>query len=800
MPLALIDGMLVSACGDASKRLQGKVSRAPSGADTAVTAYAYGNHPTTTRRSGRSQCHRDKRTRAGAHPPPRRESLRRLAETLGVSYAELDEAAQPDDGAGNGVRLRVLGSLTVWRDGSPIAVGPPKQRALLGWLAISPGEVARVDSIIDALWGAKPPESAVNAVQGYVSRLRRLLAPAGPAAHRNGLLVAVPQGYHLRVDDDQLDLLAFRDRIAQARRARRRAEFTAAYDLYEQAMAWWRAEPLADVPLLRTHPAVRALATERVTAVLEFAAVAAHLRRHDLALPLLREITRVEPLHGAAHARLMIAIAGSGDQAAALRVFDEVRRRLADELGVDPDPELVDAHRQVLRQEIASGYAQIGRSRDRHETGRPAIPIGEGFSRPSPRPSAPAEPGGWGRVKEVTRLPTAPESRWVPHELPPVIGTFVGRRPDLADLERSLTVPRPHGPAVVVVDGGGGVGKSALAIATAHGLGDRFPDGQLYVDLQGSSEVLAPLSHLEVLNRLLLVLGADRRRAATSVWGAAAQFRSVTARRQILMVLDNAVDVAQLRPLIPGGSSCAVLVTSRRSLPALDNADHHHLDVLTEAEAVDLLGRHIGLDRVRAEPAEAVRIVRLCGRLPLAVRVAGARLAVRPNWTLRTLADLLSAEDGRLDELRVPELDVRASIAVSYRELKTQPDGDRSTRLFHHLGLWDWPDITPTIAAALCDVPTRDAEILLESLVDGALIESAAPGQYHMHGLVRLFAREQADRNITVRERRAALARVHRPLTLLARDGHRPAPTVPVSAFATAYAEYDIRAVSEGMQ
>jgi DNA-binding SARP family transcriptional activator len=267
----------------------------------------------------------------------RPDSLRRMADVLGAPLGE-------------DIRLHILGPLRV----IGVTIGPHRQRAVLGLLALSPGRPVHRESIIDALWGDNPPASAVNAVQGYVSRLRRSLQPFGP-----DLLASVPQGYRLQVSEDQLDLLTFRRLVEQARQAARRGALAAACDLYGQAMALWRDEPLADVPLLRGNPAILALVTERVTATLEYADAAAALGRHAPVLPLLRAITRAEPLHGAVHARLMIALAGSGHQAAALRVFADIRARLADELGVDPDPDLVEAHRLVLRQEIRRPAARV---------------------------------------------------------------------------------------------------------------------------------------------------------------------------------------------------------------------------------------------------------------------------------------------------------------------------------------------------------------------------------------------------------------------------------------------------------
>jgi len=329
----------------------------------------------------------------------------------------------------------------------------------------------------------------------------------------------------------------------------------------------------------------------------------------------------------------------------------------------------------------------------------------------------------------------------VPRELPLRLVDFTGRQAELARL-RALLDEAEAGRAVAIsaIDGLGGVGKSYLAIEAAWRLAGRFPDGQLYVDLQGSTVGLRPLTALEALGRLLRSLGADPRQLPTDLEEAAGRLRSLTAGRRLLILLDNARDAAQIRLLLPGGPSCVVLVTSRDTLAYLDGVARLPLDVLAEAEAVELLGRLAGPGRVRAEPSAARRPVGACGLLPLAVQLAGRRLGTRAGWTLGQYADQLADEHQRLDHLRFGDREVRGTFAVSYQAL-TEEDPDAATA-FRLLSLVDGPDF-PLAAAALLDQPAEAAAAVLERLVDASLLGSPELGRYRFHDLVRAYAREQ---------------------------------------------------------
>ncbi len=372
----------------------------------------------------------------------------------------------------------------------------------------------------------------------------------------------------------------------------------------------------------------------------------------------------------------------------------------------------------------------------------------------------------------------------IPRELPRPPGDFTGRADELATLwkllhaGRSNAPPRPTGPAgrrgreggrgrpvvVAAIDGMGGIGKSALALLIANQLADAgaFPDGQLYVNLQGATPGLAPLEPLDALGRLLRSLGLDPAQIPTSVEEAAARFRSLAAERRLLLLLDNAHDAEQVRPLLPASPTCAVLVTSRQVLATLDGAHPLHLDVLTPEQALALLGRIAGPQRLAADPPAAAELIRLCGYLPLALRIVGARLAARPAWPVRVVAERLADATGRLDELRAGELAVRASFDVSLHTLTQSSDAaDRAAvAAFGLLSLPDGPDLDVAAAARLLDQPEPTTRRLLERLVDAQLLETPRPGRYQFHDLVRLHARQHATRQHPQPERLAALTRL----------------------------------------
>ncbi|MEN3356946.1 MAG: hypothetical protein V7637_928 [Mycobacteriales bacterium] len=633
---------------------------------------------------------------------PRPVTVRGLAVALELSAAETESLLRlARAGPATGVRLRVLGPLLVSVAGEPVDLGSPTQRALLGLLALSVNTPVPRDALLDVGWGDRPPPRAADLLQTHISRLRRRLRP--PAASR---LTAVAGGYQLTVDAAELDMLAFRDALAAARQAGAAGDLAAAAAAYERAIELWRGDPLEDVPAFRLHPAVVALVREWQAAVVEYATVTEPLGRHDRALPLLEAVVEADPLHEAAHARLLIALAGTGQQAAALARYDRLRRRLAAELGADPAPELVDAHRRVLRQEIAA----------------PAV--------------------------EAT-----PAHR----QLPPDLADFTGRQAELAALCERLPGPGAAGTALVIsaIEGMAGVGKTRLAVHLAHRLvaAGRYTDAQLYADLRGYAAE-PPADPATVLASFLHLLGVPGGQIPADLAGRSALYRDRLAGRNALVLLDNAADEKQVLPLLPASPTNLVLVTSRRTL-ALDGGRELAVDVFTPADAVALLARIVGAGRAAAEPDAAAAVVELCGRLPLAVALAARRLQARPVWTLADLAGRLADGGNRLSELTAGARQLRAVFDLSYRALD-----DDTRRLFRLLGLHPGDDVSIESAAALADLTLASARRLLDTLVDEHLATPAAADRYRLHDLLREYAGHVAAAEDSATERAAAGTRL----------------------------------------
>jgi DNA-binding SARP family transcriptional activator/DNA polymerase III delta prime subunit len=581
---------------------------------------------------------------------------------------------------GRGLWIGILGPVTVVRDGTELRPLPPAQRALLGLLALAPGSPVQLDSIVDVLWDERVPASAVSIVQTYVSRLRSALDADLPP--HDGV------GYRLRVSERELDLLAFRQLTGLARDTQAAGALDEACGAYERALGLWRGEPLADVEVLRGHQAVAALVAERTAAVLDYAD-AALSAGNDQVIPHLLALTARDPLNEAAHARLMIALAASGRQADALRAYGEIRRRLDEELGVLPGPALCAAHAKVLHQDI-----------------------------PSAHPVAAWHP--------VFQLPAAPAD-------------FTGR---LAECDEviGLISPRSDHPGVPVmaISGPPGVGKTSLALYVAHSIRARFPDGQLWVQLSGASA--RPRDPGDVLGELLRALGLPGAAIPDDFAERAVCYRSRLAGRKILVVADDAATAAQIRPLIPGTAGCALVVTSRMRLEGLDGARLIPLDVLPADDAVGLLAHIVGAGRVVAERVAAEELVQACGALPLALRIAGAKLAARPLWPVSVMVRKLTGEHDRLRELEAGDLSVRASIASSYESLPERP-----RRAFGLLALLGPADFAEWVIGALLgepDVADVTSDLVGRSLLTPLSADATGEPRYRLHDLLRDFAVE----------------------------------------------------------
>ncbi|SDC95625.1 AfsR/SARP family transcriptional regulator [Streptomyces prasinopilosus] len=603
------------------------------------------------------------------------------------------------------LRFSVLGPVRAWRDGEPVGTGSPQQRALLAALLLRGGRTATAAELIDALWGGEPPSRALAAVRTYASRLRKALGP--------GVLVSESGGYAVRgTDGDALDVAVAQGLAADAERAKNAGDLCASRTLLDRALALWDGETLAGVP--GPYALAQRVRLEEWRLQLSETRLDMDLEQgcHAEAVSELTALTAAHPLRERLRELLMLALYRSGRQAEALAVYADTRRLLADELGVDPRPGLQELHQRILRAD-------------------PRLA----------EPSSPAPPA-----------PAAAPAR--PAQLPATVPDFTGRASFVRELGAILASAEGRVMAVSAVAGIGGVGKTTLAVHVAHQARTVFPDGQLYVDLQGAGSRAAEPE--TVLGSFLRALGTPDSAVPDSLEERAALYRSLLDGRRVLVLLDNARDAAQVRPLLPGTEGCAALVTSRVRMVDLAGAHLVDLDVMSPDEALALFTRIVGEERVASERTAALDVVAACGFLPLAIRIAASRLAARRTWTVSVLAAKLADERSRLDELRAGDLAVKATFELGYGQLEPA-----QARAFRLLGLADGPDISLAAASAVLDLPAPDAEDLLESLVDASLLESAAPGRYRLHDLVRLYARACAERDEQPPgERAAALSRL----------------------------------------
>ncbi|WP_329428672.1 AfsR/SARP family transcriptional regulator [Streptomyces sp. NBC_01268] len=591
-----------------------------------------------------------------------------------------------------GVRFRVLGPVQAWRGGDPLPVGSPQQRALLVALLLRDGRTATVGELIDAIWGEDPPSQALAAVRTYAVRLRKILDP--------GVLVSDSGGYALRVAPDALDLGVARDLEGASDRARSAGDRLLARDLLTQALDLWEGETLDTVPGPYAESRRTQLEDWRLQLLETRLDLDLEVGAHAEAVSELTALTAAHPLRERLRELLMLALYRSGRQAEALAVYADTRRLLADELGVDPNPELSRLQQRILQA-------------DPGLLGDPPDPD------PDPDAEGPARP-----VR--------------PAMLPATVRDFTGRARLVQELSEHLT--DGTGDAVCALAGIGGVGKTTLAVHVAHSVRPHFPDGQLYADLQDfGARRLDPRA---VLGSFLRALGTPESELTASSTELSARFRAALDGRRILVVLDNALDAAQVRPLLPGTPGCATLVTGRARMVDLEGARLVDLEVMSPEEALQLFTRIVGTERVQSEREAALDTVVACGFLPLAIRIAASRLAARRTWTVSVLAAKLADERRRLDELRAGDLAVKATFELGYGQLEPA-----QARAFRLLGLADGPDISLAAAATVLDLPVADAEELLEALVDTSFLESAAPGRYRYHDLVRLYARACAERD-----------------------------------------------------
>jgi DNA-binding SARP family transcriptional activator/tetratricopeptide (TPR) repeat protein len=632
------------------------------------------------------------------------------------------------------VEFGVLGPLQV--NGSDVVL-PAKARAVLAALLLNANRVVPVSTLIDALWDDEPPPSARTTLQGYIKHLRRNVD-----LQARERLVTRPSGYLITVAPGELDLDRFISECEHARAAAARYDWPEAARTFEKALALWRGAPLADVPsALLERTEVPRLAELRTRAIESRVDADLRLGRHAELVAELRLLTSGEPLREGMHGQLMLALYRCGRQAEALEVFLGIDGRLREELGICAGPELQELHRRVLAADPAL-------------SGRQAV-------------DQVASPGSTSHPSAAAS-PVAIEQPVVPAQLPADAVDFAGRGEQVKLLCDLLGAPRdderPGAVIITTVAGMGGIGKSALAVHVAHRLRDRFPDGQLYVSLQGAS---CPLSPTEVLSRLMRDLGDRDTTLPAGEAERAARYRTLLADRRVLIVLDDARDAAQVRPLLPGSASCAVIVTSRNVISELPGSVLLGLDVLSPVEALAMFSAIIGAPRAAAEQEATTRVLESCAGLPLAIRIAGSRLASRPAWSIAHLAAKLDDERGRLGQLAVGDLAVRANFGVSYEALpvgesRTGPPASADpARVFRLLGLASQlsPLSLPAITAMAAE-PAVKVAVALDTLTNASLAESPAPDRYRLHDLLRSYAAELAVSADSQPDRNAAIGRL----------------------------------------
>ncbi|MBB5954374.1 DNA-binding SARP family transcriptional activator/Tfp pilus assembly protein PilF [Saccharothrix tamanrassetensis] len=624
--------------------------------------------------------------------------------------------------------VAVLGEVEVRQDDRVLPVGHARQRAVLAALAVETNRVVPVESLIDRVWGEQPPTKARLALRTYLSHLRRALAQTGITITRQG------SGYLLALDPDSVDVHRLHRLLAAARK---QEDPSLALALVEDALGLWRGEALPELDTPWAHELQERLRQERAAAEADWIDLALRCGRHSDLLPELRARAVADPLDERVAAQLMLALYRNGRQADALEHYQRVRQRLVEELGTDPGPALRELHQRILTAELSLAGGAL-----------------------------------------ATENATGPSA--VPRQLPAAPAQFVGRHDELGRLDAILQDASDTAATVVVsvIVGAGGIGKTWLALHWAHRHADRFPDGQMFVDLRGFSPDSEPMDPAVAVRGFLDALDVAPGRIPVDPHAQAALFRSLMTGRRMLLVLDNAANTAQVTPLLPGNGSCTVVVTSRNRLPGLitgQGARHLALHILDDTEARDLLTTRLGAARVEAEPAAVGDLKRLCGGFPLALSIVASRAHTDPYLSLAAIAAEL--RESGLDALDDgdPAASLPTVLSWSHRALTT----DQATA-FALLGTAPGPDIGLPAAASLVGLPLNDARTLLRRLEQASLISQDAHGRHRMHDLIRTYAATTAhDLADDVRE--AALCRVLGFYTHTARtadhllDSHRQA-------------------------
>ncbi|MEU8384925.1 BTAD domain-containing putative transcriptional regulator [Streptosporangium sp. NPDC048865] len=614
-----------------------------------------------------------------------------------------------------GLRWELLGAVRAWRGEAEVDLGAPQQRGILGVLLLREGAVTSQDQLISAIWGEAPPSAAAGMIRSYVSRLRRALEGGSRAV----VIESVAGGYALPVTAGTLDLADFQRRIGAAHDARRAGDHETEAAELRAALGLWKGTPLAGVPGGYAGNERTRLIELRYAAIEDLAAADLRLGRHAEAGASLASLVIEQPLRERPRELQMLALYRAGRKADALALFQETQRLLADELGLDPGPELREMQRRILASDPSlaaprqDGPAVAGAWRAATVPGRDD----QAVAGAAPRRDGRAVAGGW---------PAGAETIETPRSLPPDLPEFVGRSGEVRRLAGMLEASETQVP-VVGIAGLTGIGKTTLAVHLGHRLAARFPDGQFFIDLGVPGDPLAAL-----LRAAGVAVPPESPGERAALW------RSLTIGRRSLVVLDDARDADRVRPLLPGPGGAAVVVTAQRRLLGLSHARWTKLEPFSEAEARALLERALGAERIAAEPEEARRLYEFSAGLPQVVHAIGARLASRPDWSLATAVRKLGVR-GRDPEWGFEECGV---IEDRYESAVRHLSRNQAWA-FRLLAVPRAADLSLSAAAAVLDLAPYKTESLLESLVDLHLMESVGE-RYHFHNPIRKYARARA--------------------------------------------------------
>ncbi|WP_052441277.1 AfsR/SARP family transcriptional regulator [Streptacidiphilus anmyonensis] len=619
--------------------------------------------------------------------------------------------------------VRLLGPLEVEVAGDLLPLGGLRSHRLLAVMLLNANSVVRMDRLVDVMWESAP-QSARQQIHNTVATLRRAMAPA------EGIdLVTSQLGYRIVVDSDRLDLTRYRAAVREADQAVAEGEPGTAVSLLTGAQALWRGSALTGLGGEYFENVATRLSEEYLATTESLMDLRVQLGESARVVGELTELVASHPSRQSLRATLMAALHSTGRQADALEVYEEGRRVLVEEFGLDPSDELKALHERILRGLPVVESAAVE---------RPSAP-------PPQAAPASAEPAG----------PAVPTTRrFLPHDS----REFSGRQDEILQLMEDSRQTESVSLVISAINGMGGIGKTALAVHFAHTVSADYPDGQYFVDLRGFTAGVEPLSPEEALGHLLRQCGLPDELIPPSLEDRTATWRSAMADRRALVLLDNALGVEQVRPLLPGTHGPLVLITSRRRMPALEGVVPLSLDLMPQADAVALFLHIVGPQRLAAEEdaeARVAELVELCGRLPLAVRIAAGRFRERTSWTMPYLIQQLSDQKKRARFLDFGDRSVSAVISMSYRSLS-----EEHRRLFRLLSLQPGPNFTPPVAAALADMPIDRAEEILESLFDDNLVLQEQPDRYHFHDLVRDYASQMCAQHDGEEDRKEALARL----------------------------------------